>query len=194
MKRLLFIISIFTLIVSTSCKKDKKEEPVMDESKEKNASEVKTTEIKKVLLNLEAKSGSSVNGNAVFSQNDNLVTMTVIVEGLSEGTHAIHIHEKADCSSPDGKSTGGHWHPTNQPHGEWGSVAGFHKGDIGNLVANASGKATINMTTSEWCIGCGDVNKDILGKAIIIHEVTNDFKTQPTGDAGGRVSCGGIIQ
>jgi Cu-Zn family superoxide dismutase len=199
MKRLLFILSIFTLIISTSCKKDKKEEPKMEEPTEENVSEVKTLqaytrEEKKVQVKLEAKSGSTVTGSAVFSQEDNVVTMIAVLGGLSEGMHAIHIHEKADCSSPDGKSTGGHWNPTNKPHGQWGSAKGYHKGDIGNLTANANGKATITLTTSEWCIGCGDPNKDIIGKAIIVHEGTDDFVTQPTGDAGGRVSCGGIIQ
>lgn len=199
MKRILFMLAIFTMVISTSCKNDKKEEQKMDESTEMKDTEVKADETysreeNKVQIKLESKSGSSVTGSAVFTQEDNIVTMIAVVGGLSEGTHAIHIHEKADCSSDDGKSTGGHWNPTNEPHGKWGSPEGFHKGDIGNLNANANGKATITMTTDKWCIGCGDANKDILGKAIIIHEGTDDFKTQPTGDAGGRVSCGGIIK
>ena len=193
------MLAIFTMVISTSCKNDKKEEQKMDESTEMKDTEVKADETysreeNKVQIKLESKSGSSVTGSAVFTQEDNIVTMIAVVGGLSEGTHAIHIHEKADCSSDDGKSTGGHWNPTNEPHGKWGSPEGFHKGDIGNLNANANGKATITMTTDKWCIGCGDANKDILGKAIIIHEGTDDFKTQPTGDAGGRVSCGGIIK
>lgn len=199
MKRILFMLTIFTMIISTSCKNEKKEDIKAEGATEMKDSEVKapepnSQEEKKVQVNLESKSGSSVTGSAVFTQEDQMVTMVAVVGGLSEGTHAIHIHEKADCSSDDGKSAGGHWNPTNQPHGKWGSPDGYHKGDIGNLTANANGKATITMTTDEWCIGCGDPNKDILGKAIIIHEGTDDFKTQPTGDAGGRVSCGGIIQ
>ena len=117
-----------------------------------------------------------------------------MIEGLEPGEHAIHIHEKADCSSPDGKSTGGHWNPTAQPHGEWGNATGYHKGDIGNLVADKDGYAVVNFATDEWCLGCGDPNKDIIGKAIIVHAGTDDFTTQPTGAAGGRVSCGGIIE
>ena len=64
----------------------------------------------------------------------------------------------------------------------------------GNLTADENGSATISMETDEWCIGCGDPNKDILGKAIIVHQAVDDFVTQPTGNAGGRVSCGGIIE
>ncbi len=199
MKRMLFMLAIFTMIIGTSCKNDKKDEPKSNESTEMTDSENQTSEMdskeeNKVQVTLESKSGSSVSGSAVFTQEDNVVKMVVVVDGLSEGTHAIHLHEKADCSSADGTSAGGHWNPTNQPHGKWGSPDGFHLGDIGNLNANANGKATITMTTDKWCIGCGDTNKDILGKAIIVHQGTDDFKTQPTGDAGGRVSCGGIIQ
>jgi Cu-Zn family superoxide dismutase len=194
MKRIFFMLAIFTMINVTSCKKDKKEEVKEKDSTEMNTSETSSDQDKKVQVTLEAKSGSSVSGTAVFRQEGDSVTMTAVVGGLTEGTHAIHIHETADCSSVDGKSTGGHWNPTNEPHGKWGSTDGFHKGDIGNLIANANGNATITMTTDKWCIGCGDANKDVLGKAIIIHEGIDDFKTQPTGDAGGRVSCGGIIQ
>ena len=120
--------------------------------------------------------------------------MVATISGLSEGTHAIHLHEKADCSSDDGKSSGGHWNPTAQPHGKWGATEGFHKGDIGNFEADADGNGSITFTSDQWCIGCGDDTKDILGKAIIVHEGTDDFTSQPSGAAGTRVSCGGVIQ
>lgn len=202
MKRILFILAVFTMTITTSCKSDKKGDTTVEESietidkidKEVTSPESYSSEKNEVQLKLESKSGSSVTGTVNFSQEDNIVTMVAMINGLSEGTHAIHIHEKADCSSDDGKSAGGHWNPTNQPHGKWGSSEGFHKGDIGNLNANANGIATLTMTTEEWCIGCDDPNKNILGKAIIVHEGTDDFKTQPTGNAGGRVSCGGIIE
>ena len=120
--------------------------------------------------------------------------MAIVIGGLTEGEHAIHLHEKADCSSDDGKSSGGHWNPTAQPHGKWGNANGFHKGDIGNFTADKNGNGTVSLTTSEWCIGCGDPNKDIIGKAIIVHQGTDNFISQPSGAAGTRVSCGGIIE
>lgn len=196
MKKTLLILSMCSLIIGTSCKNEKKENTNVDEATEMNESEVTPAieEVKKLQISLESKSDSQATGNVIFTQEDGTVNMVAMVEGLSEGTHAIHIHEKADCSAADGTSTGGHWNPTNQPHGKWGAAEGYHKGDIGNLEANANGKATITIKTEEWCIGCGDANKDILGKAIIVHAGTDDFKTQPTGDAGGRISCGGIIE
>ena len=186
------ILSIFLIILIFSCKNDKKE--VQETSKEETQTENSAEQLKKVNVTLSPKSGSNASGNAVFVQEDNSVSLTILLSGLNEGEHAIHLHEKADCSAEDGTSTGGHWNPTAEPHGKWGDVNGYHKGDIGNLKADANGNATLNFKTDEWCIGCGDPKKDILGKAIIIHEGTDDFTTQPTGAAGGRISCGGIIE
>lgn len=194
MKRLSFMfVAVFALTMITSCKNDKKQ----NESETVNTEmprETQNKEAKKLKVALEAKSDSKVEGDAVFTEEDGAVTMVVVLSGLTEGEHAIHIHENADCSSADGSSAGGHWNPTNQPHGKWGSTDGYHKGDIGNLNADANGNATLTMTTDEWCLDCSDSNKNLIGKAIIVHEGVDDFKTQPTGDAGGRVSCGGIIE
>lgn len=193
MKRItLMLVAVFALTMITSCKNDKKQTETVDLNEE--AQEAPVNDVIKLKVALEPKSDSQVKGNAVFTEEDGVVTMVTVLSGLTEGEHAIHLHEKADCSAADGTSAGGHWNPTNQPHGKWGSSEGYHKGDIGNLQADASGNATISMSTDEWCIGCGDANKDIIGKAIIVHEGVDDFTTQPTGDAGGRVSCGGIIQ
>lgn len=171
-----------------SCKKDKTTD-VLEEVNEV----VEVLKDKKLKMKLEAKSDSKAEGSVVFKETDGKVTMTAVLGGLSEGTHAIHIHDKADCSSADGKSTGGHWNPTAQPHGAWGDATGYHKGDIGNFEADANGNGTITFATEEWCIGCGDKTKDITGKAIIVHQGTDDLKSQPSGAAGKRISCGGII-
>ena len=189
--------SVFTLallmVLSISCKNEKKEtekqveEPVVEMQEP-------TQKVEVIKFALEPKSDSKVSGTVTFTQENGIVTMVAEMEGLTEGTHAIHIHEKADCSSPDGKSTGGHWNPTMQPHGQWGAEEGYHKGDIGNFTADASGKGSITFSTDQRCIGCGDETKDILGKAVIVHAGTDDYITQPTGDAGGRVSCAGIIE
>ncbi|MGB0789173.1 MAG: superoxide dismutase family protein, partial [Marinirhabdus sp.] len=129
-----------------------------------------------------------------FTENNGKVTLSANVRGLKPGTHAIHIHESADCAAADGKSAGGHWNPTFSKHGKWGSAAGYHKGDIGNFETDAAGQGNVSMTTSAWCIGCEDPKKNIVGKSVIVHEGTDDFTSQPSGAAGARVSCGGIIQ
>ncbi len=199
MKKIVLLIFALTFIVA--CKKDKKEVKKIEKETTEKITETKKVETKitkgekrKVKVALQSKSGSSVTGNAVFIDNGEYVSMAIVIGGLTEGEHAIHIHQKADCSSDDGKSSGGHWNPTAQPHGKWGDANGFHKGDIGNFKADKNGNGTISLTTSEWCVGCGDPNKDVLGKAIIVHQGTDDFTSQPSGAAGTRVSCGGIIE
>lgn len=194
MKKLSLVIISITVCFALSCKENKKETGTEPEMTSGEMAPAESTPVKEVTVKMEPKNDSGVTGNVVFKEENGMVTMTANFEGLSEGPHAIHIHEKADCSSPDGKSAGGHWNPTGQPHGKWGSAEGYHKGDIGNMEAGADGKATLTMSTDEWCIGCGDPNKDIIGKGIIVHDGADDFVTQPTGNAGGRVACGGIIQ
>ncbi len=148
---------------------------------------------KKLDITFESKSGSNVKGNAVFTEKNGEVTLVAKLTGLKPGIHAIHIHEKADCSATDAASAGGHWNPTFKKHGKWGD-AEHHKGDIGNFTADVDGNATVLFKTDEWCIGCGDATKDILNKGLIVHANADDYTTQPTGNAGGRVACSAIIK
>ena len=148
---------------------------------------------KKIEITFESKSESSVKGTAVFIEKDGMVTLTAKLSGLKPGIHGIHIHEKADCSAADAASAGGHWNPTFKKHGKW-TDAEHHKGDIGNFTADGNGNGSITLKTDEWCIGCGDNTKDILGKGLIVHDKADDFITQPSGNAGARVACSAIIK
>ena len=197
MKKTSILILAIVLVFAVSCKCDTKGTEATTATEVENTeeqSETITPEVKHASVTLEAKSNSTVTGNVTFTHEGDTVTMVAVISGLSQGTHAIHLHEKADCSSDDGKSSGGHWNPTAQPHGKWGAAEGFHQGDIGNFEADADGNGSITFSTDKWCIGCGDETKDILGKAVIVHEGTDDFTSQPSGAAGTRVSCGGVIQ
>ncbi len=192
MKKLAVCIAMISFVAFVSCKDTKKETKTEEVTQETTEKVIAT--VKEIDFGLESKSESTATGKVSFREVDGVVTLEANIFGLTPGMHAIHIHEKADCSSPDGKSTGGHWNPTFAQHGKWGATEGYHKGDIGNIEADEEGNGSITMQTDEWCIGCGDTNKDILGKAIIVHQGADDFVTQPTGAAGGRVSCGGIIE
>ncbi|HIB37875.1 superoxide dismutase family protein [Mesonia sp.] len=200
MKKVSLIIASAMVIFATSCKENKKEaENDMDNSEmteetmeEEEMDEMEDAEMKKAMASLQAESDSNLSGKVMFTEENGEVTMKAEIMGLSEGEHAIHIHEKGDCSSADGKSAGGHWNPTDQPHGKWGSEEGYHKGDIGNFKTNADGLGTISITTNEWCIGCDDDTKNIVDKAIIVHDGQDDFTSQPSGAAGTRMGCGVI--
>ena len=147
----------------------------------------------KLNVTFEPKSSSNVNGSGIFSKKNGQVTFTANFTGLKPGIHAIHIHEKSDCSAADGSSAGGHWNPTFKKHGKLGEGEA-HKGDIGNFTTDEFGNGTISFTTSEWCIGCEDVTKDIVGKGLIVHQGPDDFISQPAGNSGARVACSAIIK
>jgi superoxide dismutase, Cu-Zn family len=157
------------------------------------AATVEKKRVKKVQFELNPKSDSTAQGKVTLTEEDGQVTLEAHINGLTPGTHAIHIHQTADCSSDDGKSAGGHWNPTFQDHGAWGAETGFHRGDIGNFTADASGHGMVKFTTDLWCLGCGDEVKNLMGKAVIVHQGEDDLTSQPSGAAGARVSCAGLI-
>lgn len=147
----------------------------------------------KLTVVLEPKSKSLVSGTATFIEKNGKVIFEAKIAGLTPGIHAIHIHEKADCTSEDGSSAGGHWNPTFKKHGKWNKPE-YHKGDIGNFTADENGNGSITLTTEEWCIGCADETKNILEKSLIVHAGTDDFTSQPAGNAGARQACSAIIK
>ena len=141
---------------------------------------------------IEPKNDSGVTGTASFTVVGDQVVLTLSIENATPGEHAFHLHEIGDCSSSDGKSAGGHWNPTEQDHGQWGGEA-FHLGDVANLDVGEDGTATLTVATNLWSLGTGDDN-DVVGRAVIVHAGVDDFTTQPTGAAGGRIACGVIQQ
>ena len=195
MKRIGLSLFLSTALLLTGCKNENQtaDERVDEHTnltqQEEEAGANDTYEKEELSFQIESRSGSNVSGTVTFLQENGEVTMTAEVTGLEEGMHAIHLHENADCSAEDGSSAGGHWNPTFEDHGEWGDSAGYHRGDIGNFDVNSNGKGSITFTTDEWCIGCEDEKKNILNKAVIIHEGVDDFTSQPSGNAGSRVGC-----
>jgi Cu-Zn family superoxide dismutase len=135
---------------------------------------------------------TSVTGTAKFDTTKSgkvKMKIAITVPAKAGKSVAVHIHEHGDCSD-NGKMAHGHWNPTNAQHGKWG-VGSFHSGDIGNVKLDAKGKGTISLETDLWTLG-GKADKNILGKAIIVHGGVDDFTTQPTGNAGSRIGCGVI--
>lgn len=136
--------------------------------------------------------GNEANGMAIFTDRGGEITLQLDLSKAPAGPLAAHIHEFGDCSSPDGKSAGGHWNPDGQDHGKWGEGV-HHLGDLGNIEIDENGRGMLTLTTDRWSMGTGDAN-DIVGKAIIVHSGADDFMTQPTGAAGGRIACGVIAK
>ena len=141
---------------------------------------------------LEPTKGSQASGQITFVQSGDSVRVTGSLQGLKpDGEHAFHVHEKGDCSSGDGMSTGGHFNPLTRPHGAHGAGE-HHAGDLPSVKADSYGKATVSFISKTISVGAGPT--DVIGKGLIVHRDVDDFKTQPTGNAGPRIACAVIAK
>ena len=146
-----------------------------------------------VHVTLISASGSTVSGVLTVSNEGDAVSILGEITGLEPGKEVgFHVHESGDCSLPDFASAGAHFNPTMDPHGGPKSKA-RHLGDLPNAKADKNGRALIDVTVK----GPNLVDKDgaptaILGKALVVHAMRDDYKTQPSGDSGARVACGVI--
>jgi len=131
--------------------------------------------------------GNTASGTVTFTQQGNAVLVAGEVRGLAPSKeHGFHIHDKGDCSSGDGLSAGGHFNPTGKPHGAHDQNE-HHTGDLASLKADANGVARFSYTSTAMTVGEGVTN--IIGRGLIVHRDADDFKTQPTGNAGPRLAC-----
>jgi len=140
---------------------------------------------------LQATEGNATAGTLSFAAVDGGIRVTGQVTGLPGGSeHGFHVHEKGDCSAPDASSAGGHFNPTSTAHGRVGQGE-HHGGDSDNITANDQGVAAVDTLLRGVTLGDG-TGTDILGKGVIVHADPDDYTTQPTGNAGGRLACGVI--
>jgi len=178
---------LFLLLPLAACEKQKEQIPAVPETKVETAKSQPNMAVAK----LEPTEGNKVTGTITFNSRDGAVRVVADLEGLTPGKHGFHIHEKGDCSAPDAASAGGHFNPTTSPHGAPEKPLGQrHVGDLGNVEANADGKALFE--TTDQIITLEGPNS-IVGKAVIVHAQPDDLSSQPTGNAGPRVACG-VIQ
>jgi superoxide dismutase, Cu-Zn family len=152
------------------------------------SSNLSAQEPTKAIAVLHPASGSQVMGAVTFTKMGDTVKVVADVTGLTPGKHGFHIHEFGDCSAADASSAGGHFNPGHHQHGA-PDAADRHAGDLGNIEADSSGKAHLEWTDKVMKL---DGSASIVGHAVIVHEKADDLKTQPTGNAGGRLACGVI--
>ncbi len=142
----------------------------------------------KAIAVLHPTAGNNVSGTVTFTASGDQVKVVADITGLTPGKHGFHIHEFGDCSDAKAASAGGHFNPAHKQHGA-PDASDRHAGDLGNIEADASGKAHLELTDSVMKLTGND---SIIGHGVIVHEKADDLKTQPTGDAGGRLACGVI--
>ena len=141
------------------------------------------------LKNAQGKEVGSVN----FIQTQHGVLINLSVKGLPPGEHAFHIHAVGKCEPPF-DSAGGHFNPRTKKHGLL-AAEGHHAGDMPNLHIPQSGELTVELVNAEVTLEKGQPNSvfDVDGSAVVIHAGSDDYKTDPAGNAGGRIACG-VIQ
>lgn len=124
-------------------------------------------------------------GTAVLRLTDNRMRLTVDAMGLTPGARAVHIHNVGKCDAPDFMSAGPHWNPTGKQHGR-DNPAGAHLGDLPNLLIGTDGRGSLTIDVPGTMAELLDSD----GAAVMIHADADDYRTDPTGNAGGRVACG----
>ncbi|HUN68227.1 MAG TPA: superoxide dismutase family protein [Burkholderiales bacterium] len=140
---------------------------------------------------LQPTKGSTVRGSASFVQIGDKVRVTANVSGLRpNGEFGFHIHEAGDCSSGDGMSTKGHFNPFGKQHAHAGTPE-RHAGDLPSLKSDAAGNASVTADLDVITVAPGPAS--VVGRGLIVHAQADDFKTQPTGNAGARSACA-VIQ
>lgn len=136
-----------------------------------------------------------VGGQVTLTDAPKGVIVRVEAHGLKPGWHAIHFHEKADCSDAMFKSAGSHVHMmTPAVHGLL-NPAGNDFGDLPNLFAASDGTATAEFFSLFVALQAGTARANLLdtdGSALVIHANADDYVTQPIGGAGERVACAEI--
>ena len=134
--------------------------------------------------------GNSATGTATFAQFGDKVRVHAVVTGLKPGQeHGLHVHEVGDCSSGDGMSAKGHFNPYGKPHAHY-STAERHAGDLPSLKADAGGRAELTVELDVMTVAAGPAS--VVGRSVIVHADADDYRTQPTGNAGTRIACGVI--
>ncbi len=121
------------------------------------------------------------------------LSLTVAASGLPQGAHGFHLHTAGSCKAPDFSSAGGHLNPTGKDHGSM-SPGGSHLGDLPNLDVG-------NSTVTSATVDLGDDRARILswlfdddGTAVVIHAAADDYRTNPSGNAGPRIACGVLLR
>jgi len=119
------------------------------------------------------------------------VLIEVEVTGLPANKWvAFHIHETGNCNAAGHhESAGKHFNPRNAEHGLL-SAKGPHAGDLPNQYVDQDG--VLRAQVFDSMVTLDGKTDGIRGRALIVHSNSDDYRSQPAGDAGERLACGVI--
>jgi Cu-Zn family superoxide dismutase len=118
------------------------------------------------------------------------IRVRVEAMGMPAGVYGAHVHTTGRCEAPDFASAGPHWNPTGQQHGK-NNPQGMHKGDLPNLAVGTDGRGSFEVTIPGASMSGGpNPLLDSDGAAVVIHASPDDYRTDPSGNSGGRIACG----
>ncbi len=183
-KRIQGLVGMMAILALMGCAP--KEAPA-PQSEPEVAEEMAEAEPMMAAAELASRSDGTAHGTVTFMQSEDGVTISAHIEGAPPGPHGLHVHEIGDCSSEDFKSAGGHFNPSETPHGA-PTDAERHAGDLGNIEVGESGAG--HLVLSSDLLTVADGANAAVGRAVILHEKADDLASQPTGAAGGRIACG----
>lgn len=114
----------------------------------------------------------------------------VVVEGvaLPPGDHGLHIHTVGLCEGPAFASAGPHWNPDMKMHGR-DNPMGAHRGDLPNLQIGTDGTGKVSFDLPAGSAALLDAD----GASIVVHAAPDDYRTDPSGNSGGRIACGVFV-
>lgn len=137
--------------------------------------------------------GGTAMGGATLTQTDAGIRLVVDGRGLPPGAHGLHLHMTGRCDPPDFASAGSHWNPTTAVHGK-DAAGGPHWGDLPNLIAGTDGVGRLEVTIAGGkLMGGANPLLDDDGAAVVIHAAPDDYRTDPSGNSGGRIACGVVV-
>jgi Cu-Zn family superoxide dismutase len=144
-----------------------------------------------VTVSLKNAKGEDV-GTATITELKKGVKVTLDLKGLPAGEKALHFHEKGECIGPAFTTAGEHYNPRAKEHGKK-AKKGAHAGDLENIEVKDDGTVKVERKAKDVTLTAGEGSlRKAGGTALVIHAKADDYKTQPSGDAGDRIACGVI--
>lgn len=134
--------------------------------------------------------GGMTMARASATQLGDSVRLKVEAMGMRPGAYGVHVHTTGRCDPPGFTTAGPHWNPTARQHGKNNSQ-GMHKGDLPNLAVGTDGRGSFEVTIAGAAVAGGaNALLDGDGASVVIHASPDDYRSDPSGNSGGRIACG----